>query len=267
MHSSIDTNIIRELMREGKLFCKVHDHDARRRIEHRIVECSRIMTLKSFIEDSRYLKPSADGLYKLLPKEDRGKRILRKNFKHYFKSDEARFLNQYIDLCLDSQRDFEHCSQGKFSNVLKSKGQSTPIIKPRNMQKLGQLAYRAKLKGFRTQQIDELIAQAEKPFVFESIPLEAPEQGGDNHTLPKDSRSNRPDKTSYDRECKYLFLENVSRHPETQPKAYPTYFAVMRDVALRFWPECSQIEPESPAVRTEDDQCRLLAGLQERLVR
>ena len=260
-HSTHDADMIRKWMRRGELFCNVHDNDARRRIEERILECRRVVTIDSFIEDSRLLKALADGLYKLLPLEERGKRSLRENFKTYFEPRGKNFQNSYTDICFRALRDFGYYSQGKFSGPLKDKGQPTPEVQPPNHEKLGTLAYFAAAQGFETQRIHEWIARAPKPLVLEPAPTEIPELSNNDTDLPQDSRSNRPHKGSYDGDCKYLSSENVSQPSENQCKLYPTSFAVIRDQVLRFWADCVSTEQETPRLRNQGNQPNHLGGL------
>ena len=259
MHSTNDADMIREWMRRGKLFCKIDDNIARQMIEKRTLECRRIVTLKSFIEDSRLLKACADGLYQLLPRNKRGKQSLRRHLQACFQHKGKSFHKSYVNLCCHAVRDFKYLSQGKFSQPRKDKGHPTPDVQPRDYQKLGSLAYLAASLGFKSQEIDELIAQARKPLVSESAPAKVPKLSSDYPDIPNDSRSNRPGNKSYIEECKYLFAEIIIQESGKPCKAHPTSFAVIRDTFLRFWADCVSIEQGDPELGERDDQSRQIS--------
>lgn len=90
--------------------------------------------------------------------------------QQYFKPKGKSFQESYVDVCCQATGNFQYLSQGKFSMPRKDKGHPTPKVQPRDYQKLGLLAYLAVSRGFETQEINELIAQARKPLVLESLP-------------------------------------------------------------------------------------------------
>lgn len=170
VYSTHDAETIRNWMRDRKLFCNVHDSSRRLKIQERVLQCERIVTLQSFIQDSRLLKSCADGFYQLLPATGRGKQSLRQNLQNHWTSNGKEFKEIYLDLCCQSNRDFKYLSEGKYSQPLKDRGQRKPTVQPCDHQRLGSLAFLAQSSGIKTNEIDQLIARAPGPLAWNPHP-------------------------------------------------------------------------------------------------
>jgi hypothetical protein len=80
-------------MLRRKVFYKVYDNVARRKIEGRSPNWRRLVTIWSFNEYLRLPKASVNGFYNLLPSADRHKQSLRKNFHDRFGARGKTFLD------------------------------------------------------------------------------------------------------------------------------------------------------------------------------
>lgn len=86
-HSSIDADAIRAGIECKELFPRVKEDTLRQGIKNRLLKCRRIITLKSFFEDTIYLEAYLRGLYKLILLRARGsivtlRELLQRSFAH-----------------------------------------------------------------------------------------------------------------------------------------------------------------------------------------
>lgn len=189
-HSRHDATAIHTQMRSRKLFPALLDSGARQKVEKRLLQCRRILTMQSFFEDTRYLRSCFEGLRSLVPAQP-FEQSLRETFHDYISHQHQDFPLRYILLCMFSLSNFLYLSKGQFSD-LRQRGRQKKKHQEVSDIKLGQLATLAAFVGFESDQIDQQMAKMDKTWLSESASPEIPALSDDQLDLPKGARSNRP---------------------------------------------------------------------------
>ncbi|KAF2210285.1 hypothetical protein CERZMDRAFT_86327 [Cercospora zeae-maydis SCOH1-5] len=243
-----DARRIRQWMDEQAIFPTIHDRDTRDRLLTRILECPRILTLRSFTEDTIYLQSCHTALQNLLPDRIAMGKTFRIAFYDRFSHHKKYFLANFVELCLRGMRYFSDLGELPCSHLRRDKGHPRPPraqIVPGRVQELAFDAYRL---GFRSDQISLIMETCPAPPTLDHPSPEPPELSCDWMETPIRARCNRPSQLSLDRDRKHLFLHTVFEASQPQPKQYITTFYVLRDIVRSFW------GPSAPPYSHEEDR-------------
>lgn len=157
---------------------------------------------------------------------------MREACEYSFRQNPKYFGAHYIHLWLYAMRNYLYPSNLNSANVKKDPGQDKPVPRPKSEAKLSELAYFAASRGFRTAQIDRLLAKCTQP---EPTSTDLPELSCGYVDLPPHVRCSRPWQSSFERDCKHLSLTSMYQLQNNFCRKRPTSFAVARDIVFSFW--------------------------------
>lgn len=178
-----------------------------------------------------YLEVCYKPLRDLFPTKHR---ILRAECYASFKLDRQYFGPNYIDLQLYTMYEYIELSDLPSANLKKDRSCQKPTVRTRSKAKLAELASFVAARGFRTDKIDLLLEMYGVQTRSQPTLSEFPLYSRDNADIPIKARCNRPSSANFDQGCKFLSLVNVYQL-RTQPcTAYPSLFAVIRDIVFSF---------------------------------
>jgi hypothetical protein len=247
--STDDCDAICRLFDNNKVFPLVEDQHRRKRLSERVLNCKRILSFQSFFDDFRYIRPCFESLSILLPERSWRK---DKSFQQVFEHNWIRntqhgngkhdFLRCYIELWLFAMREFPSLSSGKTSLPLQDKTSTNKRIRPQILisEKEAQLAYKASLLGFDTDEI-EGIKRMNPTEVQQVGPSHLPPKYScDDHPLPGIARSNRPSTDDYLRDKGHLYFIYMVHANTARRKRYATRIAVTKDIVQCCWTDAKR---------------------------
>ncbi|PPJ55125.1 hypothetical protein CBER1_09971 [Cercospora berteroae] len=243
-----DARRIRQWMEEQAIFPTIHDRDTRDRLLTRILECPRILTLRSFTEDTIYLQSCHTALQHLLPDRIAMEKTFRNAFYDRFSHHKKYFLANFVELCLRGMRYFSDLGDLPCSHLRRDKGHPRPPRAQIVSGRVQELAFDAYRLGFRSDQISRIMKTCPAPPTLDHPSPEPPELSCDWMETPIRARCNRPSQLSLDRDRKHLFLHSVFEASQPQPKQYITTFYVLQDIVRSFW------GPSAPPYSHEEDR-------------
>ncbi|KAF2158733.1 hypothetical protein M409DRAFT_61391 [Zasmidium cellare ATCC 36951] len=255
-HSTVDAEQIQQSLRDGKLFRNVHDLSERKALEARLLKCPRFITLETFFKDAIYLKACSDGLNKLLPSTKSGAKpttnSLRASLAYYFNDDMNQFPLRYMQLWFYALRNFPYIEDRKFNAPRADADSTSTSLRLRYNSDFDRLARHALSLGFSLEKRVRHDASNTNANDFDSISSEKPALSTNDEGLPDKERSNRPCERSFHRNRGFITLENVMAIYPQPCGAYPTPFAVTRDMVFRFWGDI--LPPSDSSTRQRNAQ-------------
>lgn len=234
-YSLHDYGTICDLVDDGQVFAGVTDGAQRRAIQDRLRDCDRILTVSSFFEDMIYARVCFDALHPLLSSSRRSEPALRlrDGFRHVFEGSPAAFGESYIAMWLYAMRNFPGLQTGKNGGVrVCTRNKGRKAISP---QSPAAMAFVARSLGFRTDEIDRLIATGPANLRPETVSDDAPKVSSYRGNVCEHARSNRPCEVTYPSVADGLHPSHVFVTIEEPPGTFVTAFALARDTARCFW--------------------------------
>lgn len=234
-YSTHDYTTVCDLIDDGQAFPSVIDETSRAAIKSRLKECDRIVTIRSFFDDMIYVKACFDSLRTVLPvPPKRGPSTrLRDELRQVYVEGPSRFLKSYIEIWLFCMRNSARLKPGKNVGVRvcnSVKGRQVTMSS-----KQSHLAHFARYLGFRTVEIDEMIANDDSVQYLEVMPDDVPELSCHGRNVCEHARSNRPCQATYQPIARTLYLGHVFNENSERCKTFVTPYALIRDIVLCLW--------------------------------
>lgn len=287
--ASHDALLITKMMDKGEILPAIEDTIIREEIKTRILQHrGRILSFNTFFDDWKYMEALVKSLGPLLPSGFQGS--LRDEFSSIFRSDrlcpgqikiqtgEHRYRIErstsdqqkwlsYLMIFLAAMRDFPILSQ---TAPRKSRGEEKPSIGVSPDERLSYLAQLAIEIGFKSEEIDHLVAAdpdlaAARSFLRRSRPLDRyeiderhafilsrhiagelkllatplsgnlyPEFSSQLDNIPKQFRSGIPDNQSYKNDRVHLYLDVIYNY-NPYPRSHLTSLAFQRDIFVSYF--------------------------------
>ncbi|KAJ5183279.1 hypothetical protein N7492_000895 [Penicillium capsulatum] len=287
--ASHDALLITKMMDKGEILPAIEESITREEIKTRILQHrGRILSFNTFFDDWKYMEALVKSLRPLLPSGFQGS--LRDEFSSIFRSDllcpgqikiqtgEHRYRIErstsdqqkwlsYLMIFLAAMRDFPVLSQ---TAPRKSRGEEKPSIGGSPDERLSYLAQLAIEIGFKSEEIDHLVAAdpdlaAARSFLRRSRPLDRyeiderhafilsrhiagelkllatplsgnlyPEFSSQLDNIPKQFRSGIPDNQSYKNDREHLYLDVIYNY-SPYPRSHLTSLAFQRDIFVSYF--------------------------------
>lgn len=230
--SQNDAELVKEWMSEHQIFPTVRNASARQAILNRILQCERIVTLKSWFADAYLLRSSYEAIVAVFKLQSVEADSLFDMLRQRYYDGKANFSNQYVRLWLFALRFHPELSEHGLAILLGTKGQKPPA----NWSSQAQFGAYARGLGFVSPELDRKKEVCEVN-QLDSIHLEPerPELVSNTTDGTCNYRRGRPKKQDFESDLRSLFLEYVCMPLSCRPKKYITTFAVIRDIVHCYW--------------------------------
>ncbi|KAF2158951.1 hypothetical protein M409DRAFT_61221 [Zasmidium cellare ATCC 36951] len=150
-------------------------------------------------------------------------------------NDVDHFPLRYMQLWCYALRNFPYIDDRKFNALRADMDSTSTSLRLKYNSDFGRLARHALSLGFSLKKGVIHDASNTNAHNFDVVSLEKPELSTNNEGLPEKERSNRPYERSFHRNRSFITLEKVVAIHLQTCGAYPTPFAVTRDMIFRFW--------------------------------
>lgn len=240
-NSSHDSGVVRASIRKFKAFPRVQNPSIRQELQNRLLNCERILTLRSFHRDTIVLEGSYQPLRDLFPVEGT---TLRSVCEASFKHDHRYFVVNYIDLWLDVMRNHPYLSNHPSAKPIQGRDEDRPTRRYlKNEADVSRLASFAASRGFL---IENPSRQHDVEMESQRAEMKLPKLSCNKNNIPRHHRSSRPRACDFEQAWKHLFLQNVFSTHHQPVRKYPTAFAVIRDIVQCFWGSVTLNEINNP---------------------
>ncbi|RDH35881.1 hypothetical protein BDQ94DRAFT_158059 [Aspergillus welwitschiae] len=231
--SSADKAFIENAFTSGRLFTDILDEGQRAVLKSRIIATDGIIpSMRTFLENTKFLEPAAILLRALLPRRFRGtvRSEMKKCFRAGQEQTEGRFQLSYQHLWLTALRIFPYITS--FKPLQDRRGREVEF----NGNYWGFFATSAARCGFSSRQIDSLLQlYPHYDQLVESSQYPLSLINGDKEWKLK-SRCGMPTETVFQSIAPYLTLKNIhSRLQCPAGTSHVTQFAVARDMVRSFF--------------------------------
>ncbi|PYH40586.1 uncharacterized protein BP01DRAFT_361090 [Aspergillus saccharolyticus JOP 1030-1] len=230
--SSVDRNSIEEAFVSGRLFPDICNERDRVTLKERVLATDTIIpSMRTFLENTKFLEPAAVILRGLLPRRFRGT-IQQQLLLCYTYRDRPRehFWRSYQHLWLTALRIFPYITS--FKPLQDRRGRRMAFVG----NYWGFLAITARDNGFSSRQIDTLLETYPH---YDIIPQPVEDPAYLYHSTNRwrlKIRCGMPSETAFHNTAPFLSLENIYRERKPQAGAAElTHFAVARDIFLSFF--------------------------------
>ncbi|KAK5111090.1 hypothetical protein LTR85_012265 [Meristemomyces frigidus] len=221
-----------------KAFPAVSEPGARQRLMERIYAYPRIISFRSFLEDTIYLEVCHNSMRCLLPNRQAYCDSFEAAFRSAFGGDEACFPTCYLQLWLYSMRHFPELSDIAASQPRKEKGGPKPTRKEVSSERQDAFAAFATALGFEVRNSSDRVDSQDAPIPDISPLMETPNASTDMVDIPIGARCNRPFERNFRTGRKFLFIQHIyAVHSVSNRHEYITAFAVAQDLIHSFWGE------------------------------
>ena len=238
-YSSQDIETIDKEIDSRNAFLHVRDETTRQLLKARAAQCKRIVTLDSFRADTIFLETCYNPLSKLFSPRERS---LQEVCKFSFQHAPELFRVRYVDLWLQTMRNYVRLSNLRSAKPRKDRGQDMKEPLPKSDAQFMELAFYASSRGFETDEIAMQLAKGTGKICQDPTCADPPEFSSDRDSLPVQFRCNRSSDSMFETDRRYLSLKNVYQVSTGPRKKSPASFAVLKDIICCFFGEIAPTE-------------------------
>lgn len=252
-----DSEYVSSLVHDKTIFPTVLDSVVRQNIFRRVTQCSRILSMLSFRGDVMYLaagqralkplfchNPSADRPIISVPHFKAGRikrRTVRRHasfkdlLKWHFTYDSRYFDANYLDLWMHALRHYHQLSTAVGNRPPVDGSDAEDQLAHVDVQQQAELALRAKSLGFRSSELERVLAAASDAVRLDQAGTARPVLSTNRPLQQAIRRCNRPSRKVLEANRPHLFPAPLYGHGTADKKQYATCLFVLYDIMKCFF--------------------------------